>query len=217
MQPLKTKTTLSKQTAQKAVTPRKTPYKLDNSSKIPVMAGKNSVVSRQFPQSPTGPVARTAVTPSLANTRLPGTAARRNDVARLADKYDKCVSVVVAACSTDVGKRSTTVEKEPASNHNTTKGTATKGFVPKVERLNVMNDLKNRNGLNEKRAGVTKGLNPSVKEQTLQERGADPNSKSGENNTKQKSVEEKETKEKTTGQLRNGLQLSKIQGTLFES
>ena len=186
------------------------------------MAGKNSVVSRQFPQSPTRPVARTAVTPSLANTRLPGTAARRNDVARLADKYDKCVSVVVADCSTDVGKRSTTVEKEPASNHNTTKGTATKAkFVPKVERLNVMNDLKNRNGLNEKTAGITKGLNPSVKEQTLQERGSGPNSKSGENNTKQKSVEEKETKEKTTGQnverLRNGLQRSKIQGTLFES
>lgn len=190
------------------------------------MAGKNSVLARQFQQSPTRPVLRTSVTPPIANTRVPGTAARRNDVARLADKYGKCVSVVVVDRSTDVGKSSTTVEKEPASNQNATKGTVIKGVAPKVERLNVVNDLKNRNGLNEKvakveRTGVTKGLSPSVKEQSLKESGVGPKSKSGENNIKQKSVEEKEIKEKTTGQnverLRNGLQRSKIQGTFFES
>lgn len=137
-------------------------------------------------------------------------------MARLADKYDKCASVVVVDRPTDVGKSSTNVEKEPASNENTTKGTAIKGLTRKVERLNVMNDLKNRNGLNDKikkveKSCVTKGLTQTVKEQ-----GAGTNLKSGENNTKRQSVEEKEIKEKTTGQnaerLRNGLQRQKIQG-----
>ena len=180
------------------------------------MAGKNSVLSRQFPQSPTRSAAKT-VTPSIAaNTRLPGTAARRNDVARLADKYDKCVSVVVVGRPTDVGKSSTTVEKEPASNENTTKGTAIKGLASKVERLNVMNDLKNRNGLNEKIKKVEKSCVTKGMTQTLKEQSAGTKVKSGENNTKRQSVEGKDIKETTIRQnverLRNDLQRQKIQG-----
>ncbi|XP_028414260.1 serine/threonine kinase SAD-1-like isoform X2 [Dendronephthya gigantea] len=97
-----TRACLPKHLERKLVTPRRSPYKLDNSSKIPVLSGKLSSNSRQTLLSQTRLAPRT----STANSRTPGTAARKNDVARLADKYDKCVSVMVVERSKDVGKKS---------------------------------------------------------------------------------------------------------------
>ncbi|CAB3980793.1 serine threonine- kinase MARK2-like isoform X1 [Paramuricea clavata] len=211
-QSLKAKATPSKQTAQKAVIPRRTLYKPDNSSKIPVVAGKSSVLSRQSPMSPTRLAPRTLTS---SNTRLPAT--RKNDVARLADKYDKCVSVIVVDRSTDAGKGSSPEEK---SSTTAGKGSANsrnniKGIAPNVEKISAVDDSKNRNGLSEKieRAVVSKASNATVKEQTSKESVLGANQKSRGNDTKQKAVEAKEIKEKTdqnVEQLRNGLQRQKV-------
>ncbi len=115
------------------------------------------------------------------------------------------------------GNTSTAAGKGSGDNRNNIKEVA-----QKVERVSTMNNLKNRNGLTEvanvERAGVSKGSNFIVKEQTSKEGGVSASLKSGGNNTKQKTVEEKgkEMKEKTTGEnaerLRNGLQRQKFQG-----
>jgi hypothetical protein len=141
----------------------------------------------------------------------------------LADKYDKCVSVIVVDRSTDAGKSSspeekssTTAGKGSANNRNNIKGIA-----PNVEKISAVDDSKNRNGLSEKieRAVVSKASNATVKEQTSKESVLAANQKSRGNDTKLKAVEAKEIKEKTTDQnverLRNGLQRQKIKGMSF--
>ena len=194
------------------------PSRLDNSSKIPVLAGKNSSLSRQSPRSPSS-LAPSTPSPSTANTKPPGAATRRNDVATLADKYNKCVSVIVVdrspaadKVSSPDGKSSSTVGKSSTPGGNTTKRIAAK-----LEGVNTANSLKSRNGLNEKipRVGIQKEkeLPQSSKENgrsaELTQGGNDGKGKMGKDEKKEvngkKSVQNVE-------RTRSGLQRQKSQG-----
>ena len=219
-QALKAKTTPLKQPAQKAVIPRRTHYKLDNPSKIPVMTGKNSSISYQSTLSPTRLAPRT-LQASTVNSRLPGTVAKKTDVARLADKYDKCVSVNVVGRSTEVeknslieGKSSREAGKDLASTGNQN----VKGTIQKNERISAMNNSKNRNVLAEAakvdRSVASKVSTPTGKDETVKK---GTNLKSG--GDEQKTVEGKEIKQKTIGRiaerLQNGMLKQKVEGLSF--
>lgn len=166
----------------------------------------------------------------MVNTRPSGTAARRNDVATLADKYQKCVSVIVVDRSPDAGKESSaagessshevktsTVAVTNSSNDGicsktTEKSSATDGNNTKRPAMDVSI---NRNGLNEKTtkvetACVPNGTSSIVKEpeeRKENENGVVPKMKSVGHNIKDKAdkieriaEKDKETKGKRTGQ-----------------
>jgi hypothetical protein len=149
------------------------------------MTGKNSTISRQSPLSPSRLTPRTLPS-STASERLPGTAAKRNDVARLAGKYDKCVSVTVVGRSTDVENNSS---NESKSSRNVTKDSA-----KKIE--STVNNSKNRNGFIE--AGKVERTVSKVSKVPI---GKDQG---------------KEIKERTSGEknerLQNGLLREKVEG-----
>ena len=237
---LKTKQTTSKQISQKQVTPRRTPYRLDNSSKIPVMAGKNSLASRQFPMPSTRPTPKTATSSTMSN-KNPGTV-RKNDVARLADKYDKCVSVIVVDRSEDIGasssannKNSIPVGKSSLLNSKTVTArrgsdsfsqsskvaqklnnrNAIKGRATKVEC--AKNELKRKNELSEKTKMVERRTVCKVSKPIIKERDERlcTNLKLDGKNTKENVVEAKRKEITRENGNRNGLQSQKSQGMFF--